>query len=258
MAFEIRDFLRQKKSEERKVEPEPRQLMGVIVALDNYEDIFSDFDSRPFFERGLSEDFLHELSQRTLETPKGDPEVLLVLPKSLRKERDEATIKSRLRKHFSQELKRLLSNREEKRKHGYTYFGIGAGLLLLEVYLIEQSQTVSPLVFALSQAVALPAGWFFAYTGLEKILQPYGEDKEQYEFVKKMHSASYRFTSYEELEEDARREFERLQNVAKDAREKAETLARQQAEKSEKREGTPDKEKREEKKESGEKKEEKK
>lgn len=231
MAFEIRDLLKPKKPEEKKAEPEPHQFMGVMVALDNYEDIFSDFDTRPFAERGLSDDFLKELSRRTLETPKGEFEVLLVLPKSMRKEKDEATIKNRLRKHFSHELKRIHAVREAKRRHGYSYFGVGAGLLLLEVYLIEQSQNVSPLVFAASQAIALPAGWFFAYTGLEKILQPYGEDKEIYEFVKKMQSAVYLFTSYEELEDDARRELERLEKLAKEAREKAEALAKQQAEK---------------------------
>ena len=232
MAFQF-PLLRPKNREEKKERPETesRQPTGVIVALDVYDDIFSDFDTRPYSERGLSEDFLKELSSRTLETPRGELEVLLVMPRALRNEKDESVMKNRLRKHFSQELKRLLANREEKRRHGFVYFAIGAGLLVLEVYLIEQSQNVSPVVFALSQAIALPAGWFFAYTGLEKILQPYGEDVEKFEFIRNMHAAGYRFTSYEELEEDARRELERLEKVAKEAREKAEALAKQQAEK---------------------------
>ncbi len=213
--------------EERQQELDARPMIGVVVALDTYEDIFSDFDTRPFSERGLSEDFLRELSQRTLETPKGELEVQLVLPKALRKEKEEQTIKSRLRKHFSQELKRIEQQRDSKRMHGYRYFALGAVMLLLEAYLVEQSENLSKLLFALAQAIVLPAGWFFAYTGLEKVLQPYGEDSAAYSFAKKLQGASYKFISYEELEEDARRELERLEKVVKEAREKAEAISTQ-------------------------------
>lgn len=213
------------KREERKPEQEARPLLGVMIALDTYEDIFSDFDTRPFSERGLSDDFLKELAQRTLETPRGELEVLMVLPSSLRKEKDESTIKSRLRKHFSHEVKRIEERRDAKRRHGYTYFALGGVLLLLEAYLIEQAESISKLLFAFSQAFVLPAGWFLAYTGLEKILQPYGEDAVDYEFYRKLHGAAYRFTSYEDLEEDARGELERLEKVVKEAREKAEAIA---------------------------------
>lgn len=223
-----------KDEKERKPEQEARALLGVMIALDNYEDIFSDFDTRPFSERGLSDDFLKELAQRTLETPRGELEVLMVLPKTLRKEKDESTIKSRLRKHFNHELKRIGEKRDAKRRHGYTYFALGGVLLLLEAYLIEQAESISKLLFAFSQAFILPAGWFLAYTGLEKILQPYGEDAADYEFYRKLQGAGYRFTSYEDLEGDARLELERLEKVAKDARDKAESITRQEIAKLEK------------------------
>ncbi|GEM_PF-370932 len=216
------------KREERKPDSDARAMLGVMIALDTYEDIFSDFDTRPFSERGLSDDFLKELARRTLETPRGELEVLMVMPSSLRKEKDEGTIKSRLRKHFSQEAKRIEEKRNAKRKHGYAYFAMGGVLLLLEAYLIEQAVNLHKILFAFSQAFILPAGWFLAYTGLEKIMQPYGEDAADYEFYKKLHGAAYRFTSYEDLEGDARLELERLEKVVKEVREKAESLARQE------------------------------
>lgn len=232
---ERRDEKREE-GKERKPEQEARPLMGVMIALDTYEDIFSDFDTRPFSERGLSDDFLKELLRRTLETPKRELEVLMVMPQTLRKEKDENTIKSRLRKHFSKEVKRIEEKRNGKRRHGYAYFAMGGVLLMLEVYLIEQAESISKFLFAFSQAFILPAGWFLAYTGLEKILQPYGEDAADYEFYKKLQGAAYRFTSYEDLEGDARLELERLEKVAKDARDKAESIARQETAKLEKTE----------------------
>ena len=228
---EERPERQQERRDERKPgagEQEMRPLMGVMIALDNYEDIFSDFDTRPFSERGLSDDFLKELARRTLETPRRELEVLMVLPKTLRKEKDEATIKSRLRKHFSIEVKRIEEKRDSKRRHGYTYFAMGGVLLLLEAYLIEEAVNIHKLLFAFSQAFILPAGWFLAYTGLEKMLQPYGEDAVDYEFYKKLQGAAYRFTSYEDLEDDARRELERLEKVAKEVRERAESIVRQE------------------------------
>jgi len=233
MAFNFKSFLKPKQEKnpdrkEEKRESDARAMQGVMVALDNYEDIFSDFDTRPFSERGLSDDFLKELSHRTIETPKGDFEVFLVLPETLRKEKDEAVIKSRLRKHFFHEVKRILASRDEKKRHGYLFFALGTVLLIIEVFLIEQAEIVSKLVLALAQGIALPAGWFFGYIGLEKIVQPYGEDKGDFEFVRKMQSATYRFASYEDLEADARVELERLEKVAREAREKADSLARQE------------------------------
>ncbi len=39
------------------------------IWLDIYDDIFSDFDSRPFHERALSDDFIHEAKKMAKEKP---------------------------------------------------------------------------------------------------------------------------------------------------------------------------------------------
>lgn len=249
MAFSIPSLLKKKeerreeRTEGKKVELEPR-APGVMVAIDDYEDIFSDFDTRPFSERSLSDDFLKELSHRTLETPKGELELVLALPKALRKEKDEATIKNRLRKHFKEEIRKLEEKRVFKRRKGAVYLSIAAIALTLEALLIEQAEHISKIVFALAQAIVLPAGWFTAYTGLEKIVQPYEEDAGDYIFFRKMLAASYTFVSYEELEENARREAERLEKIAREAREKAEALLKEK-EKQEKEKAEKEKAERE-------------
>lgn len=46
-------------------------LNSIQIALDHYDDIFSDFDPSPFSQRMLSDDFLKEMQKRYIETKKG-------------------------------------------------------------------------------------------------------------------------------------------------------------------------------------------
>jgi len=52
--------------------------MKIEIALDDYDDIFSDFDIRPYKERQVSKDFLDELKVRMATNP-DNVEITLVL-----------------------------------------------------------------------------------------------------------------------------------------------------------------------------------
>ena len=51
-----------------------RILSSVHIALDDYDDIFSDFDISPYNQRALSKDFLDELKTRV-----GDGKVVRIV-----------------------------------------------------------------------------------------------------------------------------------------------------------------------------------
>src|SRR4051812_46940136 len=70
------------------------------IWLDTYDDIFSDFDPRPYSERALSDDFINEARKMVREKPTGTIELKLLMPSELRNNETENIIINSLHSHF--------------------------------------------------------------------------------------------------------------------------------------------------------------
>src|SRR3989344_4468624 len=73
---------------------------NISLILESYQDIFSDFDPRPFAEKSLSDDFLLECRRAAREKDDKSMEIILSLPRTKRNLNDEFKIKRRLKEHF--------------------------------------------------------------------------------------------------------------------------------------------------------------
>lgn len=144
-------------------------MSEVLVLLDHYDDIFSDFDPRPYSEREISEDLLKELQRRHLTTRRGGLEVRFLVPAQGRDTRVEATIRRRLREHFAQGLDEMDERLAQRRRRGILYVGVGVALLGLE--LASALQTSDALWPRLTGLLLVPAGWFFAWNGFERVFE---------------------------------------------------------------------------------------
>ena len=158
-------------------------LREIAITLDTYDDIFSDFDPRPYTQRELSEDFLKEITRRYMEGKHGRYEVRFTIPSSERDLKDESLIKKRLREHFSIRVARETEAIKNTKERGYIYIGIGAAVLLADVYFFflfnEQS-----LVYQIVSIFLVPAGWYGMFTGIGKVIdEPFDavERKKLYE-----------------------------------------------------------------------------
>ena len=72
------------------------QKSEVSLWIDHYDDIFSDFDPRPYSQRGLSDDFLIEAKKFIKEKASGSFELIFLVPELMRKPESEGIIKKRL------------------------------------------------------------------------------------------------------------------------------------------------------------------
>ena len=72
----------------------------ISLILDTYDDIFSDFDPRPYEERALSDDFLLEAKKASRDKATGTIELIFMMPAGKRDTHKESLIKRRLRDHF--------------------------------------------------------------------------------------------------------------------------------------------------------------
>jgi hypothetical protein len=163
----------------------------IPLILNSYGDIFSNFDPRPYSHRAFSKDFLQEC-QKASEDKKGDIELKLLVKKEIRNLKEEELIIRRIKEHFK---KHFLEKKKELfnlRFIGLIWFLAGCFLIVLTTFLNSSDYQF---IIRLIIAIAHPAGWFFLWEGMGKIMIHSKEKKLEHLFNKKMSKAKVSFLS---------------------------------------------------------------
>lgn len=180
----------------RNPEPEARTVSDVLqsvrIALDTYDDIFSDFDPSPYETRILSDDFLNELRRRHAENRRGDFVITFTLPHALRAEKTEALVKKRIKDFFRARLKDVDKLRREKMQKGALRLLIGAILSVLLI-IFPQLDAV-PVLTIISVLI-----WYVFWTGFEYIFEAARRLARRKAFYDKFLRAEYVFRDEEEI-----------------------------------------------------------
>lgn len=166
----------------------------VSLIVDNYDEIFSSFDPRPYSHRALSVDFLDEARRATREVEPEKFELRLLLPAAKRNLEKEATIKKRLHEHFRKHADRLIEEDKIKKRRGIFLAIIGFLMMMLATYILHT--TKKGLGFDILYIIFEPAGWFTVWTGLDLIFSFAKEKNHDLEFYKKMTNAEVSFSHY--------------------------------------------------------------
>jgi len=165
----------------------------ISLILDDYDDLFSDFDPRPYSEKALSDDFLEEAKRASRDKYIGVTLILLV-PKKLRRVSEENLIKKRLCEHFKKHYKKIGADINSIKRKGLFMALLGAFLITIATYLSSlQSQNIS---IHFLKVLLEPAGWFTGWTGLDHIIYVAGGKKNDFEFYEKMSKCRISFMGY--------------------------------------------------------------
>ena len=167
-------------------------LQKAVIALDSYDDIFSDFDPSPYEKRLLSADFLRELRRRHAATPKSQFEISFTLPKALRSEKTESLIRKRIKDHFKSELKETDRKAREHVRTGGIRLAVGIFLTLL-IFFVPQLDIV-PYVTILSVLI-----WYTIWSGIENMSEASVHIWKRKAFAEKFHKAEYNFLAQEDV-----------------------------------------------------------
>jgi hypothetical protein len=165
----------------------------ITLWLNSYEDIFSDFDPRPYSKKALSSDFLEEMKRASVDKVAPIPLVLLV-PKSDRNRKSEKVIKKRLKEHFQKHNLQLSKQRVGIMKEGASFAVAGFIIMLVASFILfkyEESFLKAVLI-----TVFDPAGWFLFWRGLELILFESKNKTPDFTFYNKMEKSNVYFRSY--------------------------------------------------------------
>jgi hypothetical protein len=165
---------------------------NIALVLDSYDDLFSDFDPRPFSERTLSDDFLLEFRRAVRHSNEGI-ELRFLVPKKKRNLKSEFFIKKRLRAYFQNHLKEKQNEIRNIKLQGF--FWILLGMIITAASTLFYENRTSPL-FDVLLVLAQPAGWFSFWEGLGKIFILAKEKKPDLDFYKKVARANIFFTNY--------------------------------------------------------------
>lgn len=165
---------------------------GIPLVLDSYDDIFSDFDPRPYLNKALSGDFLLECKKASIEK-KGKIRIRFFLPRNKRDALEEIKIKKRLKEHFGKHFREKRREIRKIRMNGAFWVVMGSVMMILSAFLLFDSKISFWLHLLLT--LVQPAGWFFLWEGMGKILLVPLEKKPDYSFYKKMASAEISFAN---------------------------------------------------------------
>ncbi|MFH1847450.1 MAG: hypothetical protein ABH869_07850 [Candidatus Omnitrophota bacterium] len=169
-----------------------KETREIAIAIDNWDDIFSDFDPSPLSERVLSEDFIAEIHKRYRQSRRGRFVVLFIAPQSLRDERSEKTVIQRLKRHYKYKYLQRHKEIARIRIRGFMFviFGIcSLGFLTTITYF----KFFSDIAIELLAIIFMPLGWFGIWEGFSKIVDTSPISVTEEKLSKKFAEAEYKF-----------------------------------------------------------------
>ncbi len=166
----------------------------ISLILDTYDDIFSDFDPRPYNERALSEDFLVEARKAALDKKSG---IVLnfLIPMDRRSSTNEELIRQRLKSHFRKHYRFTTAELNARRRQASILIGVGLAIGAIVVGLLSLNN-LDPVLQYTVEIILTPASWYTIWNGFDNLLTKPREVAVNRRFYRKMMDAHITFTSY--------------------------------------------------------------
>jgi hypothetical protein len=167
-------------------EDENKQVLfrEISIWLDSYDDIFSDFDPRPYAERALSDDFIMEVRKVCREQDKLVNELKILIPAGNRNTHKENIITKRLQNYFKKNHGQYEEQYRSSWERGIFFTLFGMIMMLAASYI----KTLRSDNFYLNVLLVIfePTGWFMVWTGLDTIFNNSKQKKRELNFYRKL------------------------------------------------------------------------
>jgi hypothetical protein len=176
---------------------EKKELLSkseLSIWLDDYDDVFSDFDPRPLIERSLSDDFLAEVKKMVREKPGGDIQLTLLIPANLRKKEVEVAVIKNLHTYFKHTVAGITYEMAQARRRSILLTLGGFIIMIATAYVVSISN--KSFFYNALQIILEPSGWFMVWTGMDGIIYNARRRKPVLAFNQKMVHAEITFLSY--------------------------------------------------------------
>lgn len=179
------------------IHPQLADTLEITLRLDGYDDIFSDFDMRPYSQRAVSVDFLDEIRRATSDKDNSDVELILNVPEHERKEYDETIIKERLAAHFKRHYHLLMQEKRHVLRLNISMVVVGIIFMIIATLIVFNGPSKN-LFLSFLLIFLEPAAWFLLWEGMDHIIFTSKSLDPELNFYRKMSNAHERmyFKSY--------------------------------------------------------------
>ena len=165
----------------------------VIIGINSYDDLFSDFDPRPFSQKAVSDDFMSELNKLIVENDEHIKALIFQMPHSARNPQSEEMIAKRLEHDFARIHANVSHDLQAMYSGGIIKAVIGVAALMGA--LSVNTLNLSSLWRNLCTVILEPAGWFFIWSGLEEALNGSRLPKLKRNFYARLRRCKIEFAS---------------------------------------------------------------
>ncbi|MCR4327633.1 MAG: hypothetical protein NUV46_03565 [Nanoarchaeota archaeon] len=168
-----------------------KKFSKVGLFVEDYDHLFSDFDSRPYSQKLLSEDLLNEINRVTKDKKDNEVELKLFVPREKRNPSTERIIQNRIKVYFKKHF--ILTERLKRRVlwKGFLFALSGVLFMVLATFFITR-ESQNPFIIFLS-VLFEPAGWFSFWEGLNLMIFESKSKSKYLHFYKKMSVAKIAF-----------------------------------------------------------------
>jgi hypothetical protein len=142
-----------------------KYTLDLSLWLDDYDDIYSDFDSRNYLKRRVSSDFIDEL-RIALRTKNEDiNDLVLLLPAERREPETEEKIVQSLTAYFTRQLSIYKKRLSTHLKKGILLFIIAISLMIIDAFV--NFQLHNNLLSSIIRVILEPSGWFLVWISFD-------------------------------------------------------------------------------------------
>ena len=171
-----------------------KNYSDISIWVDRYEDLFSDYDSRDFTERALSDDFIMEVRKLVREMPSDNIELKFNLMADQRNPDTEAIIINHIHEYFTYYAKVVKKEMDLVQRNGILLSIAGFALIIALIvfgHYVGETTLLSQFHVAVE-----PVGWFLCWTGLDMIFAQSKKEQTTIDFNLKMARAQLTFASF--------------------------------------------------------------